>query len=87
MNKYLVCSTLDREEYFWNVYSSMEIFNRMDMADCTYEEITHIYLLPENGEPPMECRFHGVWHDSSDPLRMVIECNDEVISVGYGTDH
>lgn len=87
MNKYLVCSTFDREEYFWHINSSMEIFNRMNMADCSNEEIVHIYLLPENGDPPMECAFHGVWHDFKDPLRMVIECGGQEISVGYGTDH
>lgn len=87
MNKYLVCNTFDREEYFWSIKTATEIFDRMDMADCSDEEIAHIYLLPENGDPPIECAFHGVWHDFDDTLKMVIETGGQVIAVGYGTDH
>lgn len=87
MNKYLACIRFDIDEYFWRVYSAREIFNKMDLADCSGEEIIHLYLLPDNGEPLIECAFHGIWHNPKHPLKMVIESGGQEIECGYGTDH
>ena len=84
--RFLVCINFEGE-YFWSIKTSSDIFQRMDMADCTGEEIVHLSLLPDDGYLPIECVFHGVWHDFNDPLKMVIESGGQEVAVGYGTDH
>ena len=86
MNRYLVFSTFDGEPETPTIRTAAEIFNRMDMDDCTGEEITKLYLIREDGVQP--CTFKGTWHDFDDPLKMTIETWEGItMDTGWGTDH
>lgn len=86
-NKYLVFIT-NGEETFTEIMIANEIFNRMDMDDCTGEYIKAIYLLkPNNKRMIIKAEFHGTWHDWTRPLYMSITVRGKVVDSGYGTDH
>ena len=95
MNMYLVflrmpdfMDTKKRYEDYCDIMTTWQIFDRMDIADCSDEEITAIYLLrPENKRKLVKAEFHGVWHEPRDPLKMSITVNGKEIDCGYGTDH
>ena len=88
MNKYLVCIT-EPFSNFSTLCTANELFNRMDMADCTDESVKYIYLVTEDG--PKKCYFYGTWCSLSkpfDPLRMEIRDEEgNLLDAGYGTDH
>lgn len=65
------------------------IFNRMDMEDCYDIVIEDIRIADPNENYLQSCIFQGVWSNIKDPLRMEIinAYTDEVVAVGYGTDH
>ena len=83
-SRYLVKLT-DDDTTWYDIKTDAEIFAIMDMSDCTGISVT-VWKLEEE---PVPCVFNGVWHDASDPLKMVIRNakTDEIYSVGYGTDH
>lgn len=90
MNKYLVCISDGDNKLFQRLFTSAELFSRMDMSDCTSETVEWLYLVTDNG--PVECKFYGTWCSLStpfEPLRMEIRNAEtkELYSYGYGTDH
>lgn len=74
------------------IYSAIEkpiqIFNKMDMADCYELYIEGIWDLDPDHYLE-ECVFYGTWHDPSCPLKMEIrrKKNNKFIVGGFGTDH
>ena len=84
MDKYLV-RLVDDDNSWFEILTDREIFNIMDMSDCTGISVTVWKLVEE----PIPCIFNGTWHDASDPLKMVIRNaeTNEIYAVGYGTDH
>ena len=75
-------------EVFCETMTARQIFNRMDMSDCSDETIEKIYLLkPENKRKLVKAEFHNTWHVWKDPLRMSITVRGKEIDHGYGTDH
>lgn len=68
------------------IMSAFEIFRMMDLADL-YDIEIRVYKIGALNDPPKLCKFRGTWHDPSDPLKMVIECDGKEIAEGYGTDH
>lgn len=76
-------------DVFHKLMTASEIFNRMDMSDCTDEEIVEMYLVRDESEKfrMLPAEFHGTWHDFNEPLKMSIEVADLIVDVGYGTDH
>ena len=85
-NAYVVVEKTDIGESV-SVMSPGEIFSMMDMSDC-YDIEIDVFLIRKFGEPPQRCRFRRTWHDTKDPLKMVI-CDEDgtVLDIGYGTDH
>ena len=89
INSYLVF-ILDADGTEWaSIMTSYKIFDRMDMNDCSGEQITSIYLLrPGKKKRLIECEFNGTWHNLRDPLLMTITDNKgRVLDSDYGTDH
>ena len=86
--EYLVCIQWEGEEEQENkIMTAAQIFNMMDMSDCWPIDYTmDIWRIDGVGFQLAECGFRGKWHDPSDPLKMVINCNGTQ-EVGYGTDH
>lgn len=83
---YLVKCLSDGDSWF-KVMSANEIFDMMDMSDC-YDIEIHIFRIGDFYEPIEPCTFHGAWSDLDDPLKMwITDCEGEILSVGYGTDH
>jgi hypothetical protein len=75
-------------EAFTKIMTAPEIFDRMDMDDCTGEYITDLRLIkPNNKNPLVRAEFHGTWHDLRRPLLMTITVRGKVVDSGYGTDH
>ena len=75
-------------EIFHALMTAGEIFDRMDMSDCTYEEIIALYLVRDNEKYPLlPAEFHGCWHNWNDPLLMEIEVEGIITDAGHGTDH
>lgn len=93
MNKYLVIYKNDNGELFEPVIeTATEIFRTMDTADYSGISIKRIYLI--HGFYISHCVFHGVWHDSKEPLKMMIKImcpatKEQIkpLDIGYGTDH
>ena len=86
MNRYLVFSLFDGEPETPTIRTAAEIFDRMDMDDCTGEEITKLYLIQQ--DDVQLCYFKGTWHDLDDPLKMTIVTRyGETVDTGWGTDH
>lgn len=76
------------EEAFTTIMTAPEIFNRMDMDDCTGEYISDLRIIkPYNKNNLARAEFHGTWHDFKDPLLMTITVRGKVVDSGYGTDH
>ena len=95
-NEYLVFIRdpyLDDEEtgcdVFHKLMTAYEIFSRMDMDDCTNEEIVEMYLVRDFSDKHrlLPAEFNGTWHDPKDPLKMTIEVDGIITDLGYGTDH
>lgn len=76
-------------EVFHSLMTAAELFDRMDMSDCTDEEIVELYLVRDWSEKHrlLPAEFHGCWHDWSDPLKMTIEVEGIIAETGRGTDH
>ena len=86
MNRYLVYLSYDGERPDPNVMTAMEVFNLMDMSDCSGARIVSLFLL-EPPNDPVPCAFLGKWC-CDDPLCMKIVGPDgDVLDEGYGTDH
>lgn len=81
--KYLVIERCEGEHYY-KIMMAMEIFSLMELDDL-YDIEIDVYKL--DGDEVKPCRFRGKWHDSNEPLKMVIEEDGEVIAVGYATEH
>lgn len=72
--------------YGISLMSANQLFNHIDMADCTYEEIKAWYSPKFGVVEPVT--IEGCWHDPKDPLKMVIKNSQgQIIETGYGTDH
>ena len=73
---------------FTAMETASEIFNKMDMDDCCPIRIAEIIVADpyDFGE---RCEFLWTWHDSKDPLKMVIRNYETelIYAIGYGTDH
>ena len=76
-------------EVFHKLMTAREIFDRMDMSDCTDEEVIEIYLVRDWSEKHrlLKAEFHGCWHNWDDPLLMEIEVDGIITDSGHGTDH
>lgn len=85
MNKYLVLGTMDGDE-FSKIMTAAEIFKMMDMADCMDDFDICVWKINSYTEALSKCTVRGVWHDPSDPLKMVI-VGDGIREIGYGTNH
>ena len=89
MKKFLVVYEIDGEETEPKIETDLRIFDVMDMDDCYDISIKYLYYLKENPFELIRCIFRGSWHDGHAPLKMAIvsETDNEIISIGYGTDH
>ena len=87
-NEYLVFIE-DSEGEFTMIMTASEIFNRMDMDDCTGERIPAIYRLRPNTKRKLQkVYFYGAWHNWKSPLLMSIhDSKGRTLDYGYGTDH
>lgn len=86
-DKFLVIYEYDRDEYSEpEITTAGHIFNIMDMSDCYDIDIASLYAIV--GKDLIECQFFGT-HCHPEKLRMEIRTvdTDEVVAVGYGTDH
>ena len=85
-NKYLVQSLSDDDVLCTSLRSAAEIISRIDMRDCSNEDI-RVFRIDEFGAvEPLE--IHGCWHDWHDPLYIkVTDKAGNVVFSGYGTDH
>lgn len=86
-DKFLVIYEYDRYEYSKpEITTAGHIFNTMDMSDCYDIDIAALYAI--NGKDLIACQFLGT-HCLPEQLRMEIRTvdTDEVVAVGYGTDH
>lgn len=73
-------------EVFCSIQTAMKIIDRIDMSDCTYEELK-VYRLTWDKEPE-RLVVHGAWHDPSTPLYIkVTDVDGNTVFDGYGTDH
>lgn len=82
---YLVQSMFD-DEVSISLRSQYEIISRIDMKDCSNEEM-YVFDVSQYGSvKPLV--IHGCWHKLSNPL--YIKVTDEEGNIefdGYGTDH
>lgn len=89
-NQYLVFinNRMD-DESFVKLLSAYQVFDRMDMSDCSDEEIAEIYLVrPGKKRKLVKCNFNGTWHNFKEPLLMTItDKKGRVLEYDYGTDH
>ena len=83
---YLVQSRFDDDEVYTSIQTAGEIIRRIDMTDCSNEEL-RVYKVDIFGMiEPLE--IHGCWHDLKDPLYIkVVDANGNIIFDGHGTDH
>ena len=93
MHKYLVQTRLADED-FDMLLTAQELFHRMDMSDCTGEELMDLYLIKAPGIAPERVDFWGTHccrnpHTGKfDPLRMEITTTEgHLLDCGYGEDH
>lgn len=88
-NQYVVTIRNHYDDYaFTEIMTAPEIFDRMDLDDCTGERIADLRLIkPYNKINLVKAEFHGTWHDFKNPLRMTITVRGKVIDSGWGTDH
>ena len=87
--KYLVVKHWEddpADEFECEIMTAAEIFKWADMLDCYPNVEFEISRINGIGLQPSECSFHGKWHDSSDPQKMVI-VGDGIREIGYGTEH
>lgn len=87
MRKFAVKYEME-DDVFATIETARQIFDKMDMDDCYNIHILDIRIfdVDEFCEP---CVFYGSWHNFDDPLRMEIrrKRDNEVVAIGYGTDH
>lgn len=86
MERFLVLTKYDDGVESVSLQTPWEIINRVDMSDCSNEEI-EVYKIAF-GQDPEKLKVLGCWHVADDPLYIaVINNNDQVEFDGYGTDH
>ena len=88
MNKeYFVQIRTSDGELFNCIKTEKEIIERIDMIDCSGEQIK-IYQVDKFGKiEPL--KILGCWHNPKNPLliEIVDDKEENVIFSGYGTDH
>lgn len=83
--RYVVQGKMDDEVYIFTE-TARRIIDRIDMQDCTGEELA-VWESGEHGEliPLTIC---GCWHDFDNPLYIkVIRPDGSIAFDGWGTDH
>ena len=85
MNTYLLQIQIDGE-VFACIRTKAEIIDRIDMLDCTDEELK-VYKVDVFGcVEPLE--IYGCWHNPKEPLYIkVVDTKGNIVFDGYGTDH
>lgn len=87
-NQYIVTIREDNGEEFTTIMTAYQIFDRMDMDDCTGEEIIDLRIIkPYHKNNLARAEFHGTWHDPRHPLLMTITVRGKVVDSGWGTEH
>ena len=85
MTQYFVQHRFD-DELCISIKTAREIINRVDMSDCSDEEM-EVWESTEFGKLT-KLTLHGCWHDPSNPLYIKATRPDGSIAFdGYGTDH
>ena len=86
MKEYFVQILTADGELFNCIKTEKEIINRIDMADCSGEQIK-AYKVDTFGKiEPLE--IYGCWCNFKEPLLIEVKDKDgNVVFSGYGTDH
>ena len=84
IDRFLVNAYTDGVQWS-KVMTAAELFNMMDMADCSDIDIV-VWKINSYTEALSECSFIPMCWDMADPLKMEIRWNGGGI-IGYGTDH
>lgn len=86
IDKYLVIYEYEDGYGDPEIVTCRSIFNKMDMSDVYDISVASLYAI--KGAALIKCKFYGTW-STPEPLRMEIRNaeTNEVLAVGYGTDH